>query len=109
MSTSPAAPRPGPALFSVGLIEPKCPHSMVYVAFAHYAGADRTMTVWSLTGSGSTNTGRLRRSTGGGRPVWTNVVAGAAASFLCHFCETRQPPARRRPLEGNTGSIFQNG
>lgn len=78
-------------------------------AFDHYAGADRTVTVWSLTGSGSTNTARLRRSTGGGRPAWTNVVAGAAASFLCHFCETRQPPTRRRPLEGNTGSIFQNG
>lgn len=58
-------PRHGPALFSVGLIDPKCPPSTVYVAFNPYAGADRTMTVWSLTGSGSTNTGRLRRSTEG--------------------------------------------
>lgn len=31
-------PRHGPALFSVGLIDPKCPPSTVYVAFNHYAG-----------------------------------------------------------------------
>jgi cephalosporin-C deacetylase len=35
-----------PALFSVGLMDPVCPPSTVYAAFNHYAGQDRTMTVW---------------------------------------------------------------
>ena len=35
-----------PALFSVGLMDPVCPPSTVYAAFNHYAGEDRTMTVW---------------------------------------------------------------
>lgn len=35
-----------PALFSVGLMDPICPPSTVYAAYNHYAGADRTMTVW---------------------------------------------------------------
>ncbi|MEV6237590.1 acetylxylan esterase [Lentzea sp. NPDC051838] len=35
-----------PALFSVGLMDPICPPSTVYAAFNHYAGEDRTMTVW---------------------------------------------------------------
>lgn len=35
-----------PALFSVGMMDPICPPSTVYAAFNHYAGGDRTMTVW---------------------------------------------------------------
>ncbi|MFC5908420.1 acetylxylan esterase [Streptacidiphilus monticola] len=35
-----------PALFSVGLMDPICPPATVYAAFNHYAGEDRTMTVW---------------------------------------------------------------
>ncbi len=35
-----------PTLFSVGLMDPVCPPSTVYAAFNHYAGEDRTMTVW---------------------------------------------------------------
>ncbi|WP_406179105.1 acetylxylan esterase [Streptomyces sp. NBC_01006] len=35
-----------PTVFSVGLMDPVCPPSTVYAAFNHYAGEDRTMTVW---------------------------------------------------------------
>ena len=35
-----------PALFSVALMDPICPPSTVYAAFNHYAGVDRTITVW---------------------------------------------------------------
>ncbi|MFI1335329.1 acetylxylan esterase [Streptomyces sp. NPDC020845] len=41
-----------PALFSVGLMDPVCPPSTVYAAFNHYAGADRTMTVWPFADHG---------------------------------------------------------
>ena len=41
-----------PALFSVGLMDPICPPSTVYAAFNHYAGADRTMTVWPFADHG---------------------------------------------------------
>ncbi|MFC9243877.1 acetylxylan esterase [Streptomyces sp. NPDC057136] len=35
-----------PALFSVGLTAPVCPPSTVDAAINHYAGQDRTVTVW---------------------------------------------------------------
>ncbi|MEU1130367.1 acetylxylan esterase [Streptomyces sp. NPDC005900] len=35
-----------PALFSVALMDPICPPATVYAAFNHYAGQDRTMSVW---------------------------------------------------------------
>lgn len=41
-----------PALFSVGLMDPICPPSTVYAAFNHYAGEDRTMTVWPFADHG---------------------------------------------------------
>ncbi|MEU9047539.1 MULTISPECIES: acetylxylan esterase [unclassified Kitasatospora] len=41
-----------PALFSVGLMDPVCPPSTVYAAFNHYAGEDRTMTVWPFADHG---------------------------------------------------------
>jgi cephalosporin-C deacetylase len=41
-----------PALFSVGLMDPICPPSTVYAAFNHYAGTDRTMTVWPFADHG---------------------------------------------------------
>ena len=41
-----------PVLFSVGLMDPICPPATVYAAFHHYAGADRTMTVWSFADHG---------------------------------------------------------
>lgn len=41
-----------PALFSVGLMDPICPASTVYAAFNHYAGEDRTMTVWPFADHG---------------------------------------------------------
>lgn len=41
-----------PALFSVGLMDPVCPPSTVYAAFNHYAGTDRTMTVWRFADHG---------------------------------------------------------
>lgn len=41
-----------PALFSVGLMDPVCPPSTVYAAFNHYAGKDRTMTVWPFADHG---------------------------------------------------------
>ncbi|MFF4799575.1 acetylxylan esterase [Streptomyces sp. NPDC001351] len=41
-----------PALFSVGLMDPVCPPSTVYAAFNHYAGRDRTMTVWPFADHG---------------------------------------------------------
>ncbi|MBD0839858.1 acetylxylan esterase [Streptomyces sp. TRM68416] len=41
-----------PALFSVGLMDPVCPPSTVYAAFNHYAGQDRTMTVWPFADHG---------------------------------------------------------
>ncbi|GAB2805281.1 acetylxylan esterase [Lentzea nigeriaca] len=41
-----------PALFSVGLMDPICPPSTVYAAFNHYAGDDRTMTVWPFADHG---------------------------------------------------------
>ncbi len=41
-----------PALFSVGLMDPICPPSTVYAAFNHYAGADRTITVWPFADHG---------------------------------------------------------
>ncbi|WP_327320576.1 acetylxylan esterase [Streptomyces sp. NBC_01235] len=100
-----------------------CPPSTVYAAFSHYTGTDRTMTVWPLADHGggfSCNTAvqlkwlhqhglappQQRR--GADRRGRTSSQR-AAASFLCHVCETRQPSARRRPLESDTGSIFQNG
>ncbi|MFE9428729.1 acetylxylan esterase [Kitasatospora sp. NPDC006697] len=47
-----------PALFSVGGMDPVCPPRTVYAAFNHYAGEDRTMTVWPFAdhagGCGST-------------------------------------------------------
>jgi cephalosporin-C deacetylase len=44
-----------PALFSVGLMDPVCPPSTVYAAFNHYAGPDRTMTVWPFADHGGGN------------------------------------------------------
>jgi cephalosporin-C deacetylase len=41
-----------PALFSVGLMDPVCPPLTVYAAFNHYAGEDRTMTVWPFADHG---------------------------------------------------------
>ncbi|MEU4769386.1 acetylxylan esterase [Actinosynnema sp. NPDC023794] len=41
-----------PALFSVGLMDPICPPSTVYAAYNHYAGEDRTMTVWPFADHG---------------------------------------------------------
>ncbi|MEJ2853718.1 MULTISPECIES: acetylxylan esterase [unclassified Saccharothrix] len=41
-----------PALFSVGLMDPICPPSTVYAAYNHYAGDDRTMTVWPFADHG---------------------------------------------------------
>ncbi|MFD7014687.1 acetylxylan esterase [Streptomyces sp. NPDC059928] len=41
-----------PALFSVGLMDPVCPPSTVYSAFNHYAGENRTMTVWPFADHG---------------------------------------------------------
>ncbi len=41
-----------PALFSVALMDPICPASTVYAAFNHYAGQDRTMTVWPFADHG---------------------------------------------------------
>jgi len=41
-----------PTLFSVGLMDPVCPPSTVYAAFNHYAGEDRTMTVWPFADHG---------------------------------------------------------
>jgi cephalosporin-C deacetylase len=41
-----------PALFSVGMMDPICPPSTVYAAFNHYAGEDRTMSVWSFADHG---------------------------------------------------------
>ncbi|MFH9968081.1 acetylxylan esterase [Streptomyces mirabilis] len=41
-----------PALFSVGLMDPICPPSTVYAAFNHYAGVDRTITVWPFADHG---------------------------------------------------------
>lgn len=41
-----------PALFSVGLMDPICPPSTVYAAFNHYAGEDRTMSVWPFADHG---------------------------------------------------------
>ncbi|MFH8841783.1 acetylxylan esterase [Streptomyces sp. NPDC017868] len=41
-----------PALFSVGLMDPICPPRTVYAAFNHYAGEDRTMTVWPFADHG---------------------------------------------------------
>ncbi|GAB2961684.1 acetylxylan esterase [Saccharothrix stipae] len=41
-----------PALFSVGLMDPICPPSTVYAAFNHYAGDERTMTVWPFADHG---------------------------------------------------------
>ncbi|MFD3518529.1 acetylxylan esterase [Streptomyces sp. NPDC058657] len=41
-----------PVLFSVGLMDPICPPSTVYAAFNHYAGDDRTMTVWPFADHG---------------------------------------------------------
>ncbi|KUO16473.1 acetylxylan esterase [Streptomyces dysideae] len=41
-----------PTLFSVGLMDPICPPSTVYAAFNHYAGEDRTMTVWPFADHG---------------------------------------------------------
>lgn len=41
-----------PALFSVGLMDPVCPPSTVYAAFNHYAGQDRSMTVWPFADHG---------------------------------------------------------
>ncbi|MEV5279410.1 acetylxylan esterase [Streptomyces sp. NPDC051993] len=41
-----------PALFSVGLMDPVCPPSTVYAAFNHYAGENRTMTVWPFADHG---------------------------------------------------------
>ncbi|MEU8890527.1 acetylxylan esterase [Streptomyces sp. NPDC048442] len=41
-----------PALFSVGLMDPTCPPPTVYAAFNHYAGEDRTMTVWPFADHG---------------------------------------------------------
>ncbi|MEU9064597.1 acetylxylan esterase [Streptomyces sp. NPDC048430] len=35
-----------PALFSVELMDPVCPPATVYAAFNHYAGEDRSITVW---------------------------------------------------------------
>jgi cephalosporin-C deacetylase len=47
-----------PVLFSVGLMDPVCPPSTVYAAVNHYAGDDRTATVWHFAdhggGAGST-------------------------------------------------------
>lgn len=44
-----------PALFSVGLMDPICPPPTVYAAFNHYAGEDRTMTVWPFGDHGGGN------------------------------------------------------
>jgi cephalosporin-C deacetylase len=41
-----------PVLLSVGLMDPVCPPSTVYAAFNHYAGEDRTMTVWPFADHG---------------------------------------------------------
>ena len=41
-----------PALFSVGLSDTICPPSTVYAAFNHYAGVDRTITVWPFADHG---------------------------------------------------------
>ncbi|SEM52006.1 acetylxylan esterase [Streptacidiphilus jiangxiensis] len=41
-----------PVLFSVALMDPVCPASTVYAAFNHYAGEDRTMTVWPFADHG---------------------------------------------------------
>jgi cephalosporin-C deacetylase len=41
-----------PALFSVGLMDPVCPPSTVYAAFNHYAGQDRSITVWPFADHG---------------------------------------------------------
>ncbi|MET9435848.1 alpha/beta fold hydrolase [Streptomyces sp. NPDC006551] len=41
-----------PALFSVGLMDPICPPSTVYAAYNHYAGEDRTMTIWPFADHG---------------------------------------------------------
>jgi cephalosporin-C deacetylase len=41
-----------PALFSAGLMDPVCPPSTVYAAFNHYAGQDRSMTVWPFADHG---------------------------------------------------------
>ncbi|WP_329466957.1 acetylxylan esterase [Streptomyces sp. NBC_01431] len=52
-----------PALFGVGLMDPVCPPSTVYAAFNHYAGENRTMTVWPFAdhggGCGSTPPAQL--------------------------------------------------
>lgn len=38
-----------PVLFSVGPTAPVRPHSTVYAAINHYAGQDRTVTMWPFT------------------------------------------------------------
>ncbi|PYC79726.1 acetylxylan esterase [Streptomyces tateyamensis] len=52
-----------PAWFGAALMDPVCPPPTVYAAFNHYAGGDRTMTVWPFGdhsgGCGSTQPAQL--------------------------------------------------
>ncbi|MEU4353284.1 acetylxylan esterase [Streptomyces virginiae] len=82
-----------PALFSVGLMDPVCPPSTVYAAFHHYAGEDRSMTVWPFGdhggGCGSNppvQLARLRARPGAGALIALHHRPGQTA---------RGRPARR--------------
>ncbi|MFE9462686.1 acetylxylan esterase [Streptomyces virginiae] len=72
-----------PALFSVGLMDPLCPPSTVYAAFNHYAGEDRSMTVWPFGDHGG--------GCGSNPPV---QLARCASAAWRRSSDRPAPPAR---------------